>query len=309
MLHLQAGVHLQKVKVAVAAIQELHGAGAPVVNCLGRAHGHLAHLQPGGVVQHRAGGLLDDLLVAALHRAVALEQVHGGAVGVRHHLHLHMARVVHELLDVDSAIAESADGLSPGRVERAHEALLALDQAHALAAAARRGLEHHREADLPGHGEGRLTIGEAPLRTMVAGDHRHTGCLHVAACGHLVAHGVDGLGVRADKHNAGVGAGQGELRVLGEEPVPRVDGLGAHLAGGVEHLVHTEVALARRCGPDVHSPVRVPDMQGLPVGVGVHSQGRDSHLPTGPHDADRDLTTVCYKDSLEHGREFTGRWA
>ena len=43
-------------------------------------------------VHARRGRLLDHLLVAALQRAVALEQVHGIAVPVGEHLDLDVAR-------------------------------------------------------------------------------------------------------------------------------------------------------------------------------------------------------------------------
>ena len=44
----------------------------------------------------------------------------------------------------------------------------------------------------------------------------------------------DGLGRRPDEDDPGSRAGRGEVRILGEEPVARVDGVGAGRAGGVE---------------------------------------------------------------------------
>lgn len=52
------------------------------------------------------GGLLQELLVAALDGAVALAQVDDVAVLVREHLELDVARVLHIPLQVHLAIAE-----------------------------------------------------------------------------------------------------------------------------------------------------------------------------------------------------------
>ena len=79
-LDLDARVHLDEDVVAVAVEQELDGARVAVADVPGEPHGvgadPLAQLR----VEVRRGRDLDDLLVAALHRAVALEQVDHVAV-------------------------------------------------------------------------------------------------------------------------------------------------------------------------------------------------------------------------------------
>ena len=50
--------------------------------------------------------LLDDLLVAALQRALALAEVDEVAVAVAEDLHLDVARPLDELLDVDAVVGE-----------------------------------------------------------------------------------------------------------------------------------------------------------------------------------------------------------
>ena len=54
----------------------------------------------------RRGRFLDDLLVAALHRAVALAQMDDVAVVVGEHLELDVARPLEEFLHVDLVVAE-----------------------------------------------------------------------------------------------------------------------------------------------------------------------------------------------------------
>ena len=50
--------------------------------------------------------------MAALHRAVALEQVDAVALGVAKDLDLDVARALHVLLDQHRVVAEAVDGLA-----------------------------------------------------------------------------------------------------------------------------------------------------------------------------------------------------
>ena len=59
----------------------------------------------------RRGRFLDDLLVAALHRAVALAEMDRVALAVGEHLNLDVARILEELLHVDLIVAERGLGL------------------------------------------------------------------------------------------------------------------------------------------------------------------------------------------------------
>ena len=92
-LDLDARIDLDEVELAGVGIQqELDGAGAEVVDgarrCAARARRVPARCV---VVEIRRRRALDDLLVAALHGAVALEQVDEVAVRVAEDLHLDVA--------------------------------------------------------------------------------------------------------------------------------------------------------------------------------------------------------------------------
>jgi hypothetical protein len=76
---------------------ELHRAGAHVVHRLGRGHGCGTHLR--AQLGHAGRGrFFQHLLVAALHRAVALEQIDAVAVRVAKHLDFDVARALHVFL-------------------------------------------------------------------------------------------------------------------------------------------------------------------------------------------------------------------
>ena len=65
-------------------------------------------------VDGRGRGLLDHLLVAALHRTVALEQVQDVALLVAYDLHLDMPPVLDEPLDEERIVTESGQRFAAG---------------------------------------------------------------------------------------------------------------------------------------------------------------------------------------------------
>ena len=87
--------------------QELDGAGVDVADLLGERHGVGADPLPQLRVQVRRRRELDHLLVAALHRAVALEQVDDVALRVGEDLHLDVPGVDHGLLQEHGRVAEA----------------------------------------------------------------------------------------------------------------------------------------------------------------------------------------------------------
>jgi hypothetical protein len=100
------------------------------------------------VVDERRRGFLDDLLVAALDRALAFEQVDGSCRASRDDLDLDVVRLLDELLDEHAVVAEAVARLVAAGVEALVRLLVVEGNAQALAAAAGRGLDHHRVADL-----------------------------------------------------------------------------------------------------------------------------------------------------------------
>ena len=95
------------------------------------------------------GTLFDDLLMAALQRALALEEVHDIAVVVAEHLQLDVTRPFDQLLDVQRAVAECGRRLAPRRRNQLRRVVLVPHDAHAPSAAACRGLDEDWKADAP----------------------------------------------------------------------------------------------------------------------------------------------------------------
>ncbi len=99
-LDLQARVHFHEPDAvgaqAFAGVgDELDGAGVDVIHRARGFHGGGAERSARGLVHARRGGFFDHFLVAALQRAIALEQMYNIAVAIAKHLHLDMARALH----------------------------------------------------------------------------------------------------------------------------------------------------------------------------------------------------------------------
>ena len=105
MLDLHAGVHFDEIELAVL-VQKLERAGAPVADFLAGRHTAITNAIDEPTRNAWCRCLLDHLLVAALHGAVALAQVHGIAVLVGQDLDLDMARVLQEFFHVDRRISK-----------------------------------------------------------------------------------------------------------------------------------------------------------------------------------------------------------
>ena len=106
--------------------------------------------------------------------------------------------------------------------------------ADALAAAAGRGLDHHRIADLLGDLDG---VGGVVDLAHVARHDRDAGLGGELLGLDLVAHGLDGVGVGADEDDPLVGAAPGEAGVFRQEAETGVDRLGAGLAAAAAMIL------------------------------------------------------------------------
>ena len=306
MLDLQAGVHLHEVEahllgrfIAAGLLDdEFHCAGADVVDSAGGGDGGFAHLAAQFGRHAGRGGFFEHLLVATLHRTVALEQVHDVAVAVAKDLDLDVARAQHVLFDQYGIVAEAVDGFTLARGQGGVEIGRVVDNAHALAATAGAGLDQHRVADAVGFA---AQQGGVLVLAVVAGHQRHAGGFHQTLGFGFQAHRRDRAGRRADEDEAGLGAGAGEILVLAEKAVAGVDGLGAGGVGGVEDALPLQVAFLGCAAADMHGFVAHLHMLGPDIGVGIHRHGLHAEAVGGRGDATGDFAPVGNQYLGEHG--------
>jgi hypothetical protein len=304
-LDLEPGVHLEEEVLGrpVGGDDELDGAGADVTAGERRPDGRGAHRLALRRRQQRGRRLLDHLLVPPLEAALALAEVDAAAVAVGEHLDLDVPRAPDVPLEQQLAVPERGHGLAAGRGDGGRELARRVDAAHALAAAARGRLEQHREPDPLGRGR-EVVVGHPAA--VLARDDRDAGRGDERLRGDLVAHRADRVRWRADPDQPGVLHGPREVRVLGEEAVPGVDGVGADRARRGDQRGRVEVAAGGvRPGqrPDADGDVGLADVARAGVRVAVDRGGADAQPPQRAHDPDGDLAAVGDEDGPEerHG--------
>ena len=113
MLDLDARVELEEVDL-LAGDEELGRAGAAVADRPGERHGGIVESGPKILRQARRRRLLDDLLVAPLHGAVALSEREHRPVGVGQKLYLDVTWPFQVALEEDGVVPERRFGLATG---------------------------------------------------------------------------------------------------------------------------------------------------------------------------------------------------
>ena len=166
---------------------------------------------------------------------------------VPEHLDFDVARVDDELLDEHAIVAERGLGLRSCPRKTLADLTGRMGDAHALAAAAGGGLDHHRVADRLGDID-RLLLVVDDAEMAWHGRHFRGGRSLLAF--DLVAHGGDRLGIGTDENDAGSGERRGKGFALGQKSVARMHRLGAALPAGSHDLVDDEVAFSGRRRPN-----------------------------------------------------------
>jgi hypothetical protein len=318
-LDLDPGVHLDE-DVLTRALprgveQELDGSRVHVADRLREGDRVAVHRLPDRLVEVGCGSDLDDLLVAPLHGAVALEEVDGLPRRVRQDLDLDVARAHDGLLEEHRRVAEGAVGLAHRLFERGAQLLLGVDAAHPSAAAAGDRLGEDGEADLLGPAEQLLDVprGGCGLQNRNA---RRDG---VFLGRDLVARHLEHLRRRTDERDARVGGCLGKVRVLGEEAVARVDRVRSGLVRYPDDLRDIQVGADGM--PDLADLVGLIGLEpvhGVPVLVREDGDRLGSQLECGAKCTNSNLATIGHEDLLEHpvpsldlpslGRENSGNW-
>src|SRR5439155_20542392 len=116
-LDLHARLHLEEEVLAVGQ-EALDRARRPVPDRPGGLRSDRPDPLAERIVHRRSRALLDQLLVPALHRAVALSEVDDVPLRVRQHLDLDVARVRQVALDVDRRVGEELLALARRALER-----------------------------------------------------------------------------------------------------------------------------------------------------------------------------------------------
>jgi hypothetical protein len=149
-LDLNTWVNLNEVVAVLLVNQELSGTSVAVVDRLGELH----RIVQDGLTNIRWKILgwrkLNNLLMSALHGAVALVQMHNVAMVITQQLNLNVLWLVEEALDEDRTVAESGLGLGCGTLKMLLQRVLVAHNTHTTTTATIRGLDDDWEAVLVG---------------------------------------------------------------------------------------------------------------------------------------------------------------
>ncbi len=185
-LDLDARVHLEEEEL-VARDERLDRADAVVADRLRRADPRFAQARADAFADLR-GRLFEELLVAPLQRTIPLADVHDVPMFIGEDLQLDVLGIIEIPFDVDRRVLEVGFRLALRSRERRGDLGERARDLEALAAAAARGFDRDREAELAGRG---FRFGDAFDRLRPArddgdarGDHRLPGT-------NLVAHRID----------------------------------------------------------------------------------------------------------------------
>ena len=163
----------------------VHRAGVVVTNLPRNAHGGVAQFAADGGFKRDGRRDLDDLLVPALHRAIAFVQVQDVAVAVAEHLDFDVLGARDVFFEENGRVAKGAPCLAARFVQQAREFRGPGDDTHAAAAAAERRLDDERKPDFARELQRLRAAGD---RFIGPGQHRHVDLPCQRARGHLVAH-------------------------------------------------------------------------------------------------------------------------
>ena len=299
MFDLNARVGFHKHEVATLLVeQKLDGAQAAVADRAGQGAGGGVQLLAHSRIKTRRRSHFQQLLVTALQCAVALPDV-GNLSAVANDLHLDMTGAANQPFDIQIATAKGGGGLRTAAGEGVVQLGKVVYRAHAAPAAASQGFQHYRGAvaERLHKVAGLLQRG----RLVGALGQGHTLLLRQSARTGLVAKGVEHLRRGADKGDAGLLAGAGEVGVFAEETVTGVDRIAVLLLGDANQLGGVQIggnALALQ-GDGLIGAAYV---QRLGVIFGVHGNTGGVTVGDGAGQTNGDFATVGDENAVEcHG--------
>ena len=223
-----------------------------------------------------------------LNRAVAFADVNRVAVFVGKDLHLDVTRLDQQFFDVDASVAESRLRLAARRFEAGGKIRLTTNDAHALAAAARRRLDDQRVACTSSERLGRFNL----LDHTRARDDRDARVGHALLRARLIAHQRDRRRRRSYELEAVRSADFGKRFTLGEKPVAGMNRVDARDLCGADDVWYVEIRPRRLRRTDAVRFVRHSDVKRVAIRFGKDRDRPHAELAARSHDAQRNLAAV-----------------
>ena len=301
MLHLKPGVHFKEPECVDAqrlgpVHDEFYRAGPLISNSLRQFHRRVRHGRAHLVRHAGRRRFLDDFLTAALQRAIALIEMDDIPMCVAEDLDFDMARLLDQLFQHDPAIAEGTLGFAHRAFEFGLQLARLGDKTNAAPPAPGDRLDQQRKAHaFRGLGERFEFLAFAAI----AGQHGHARLFGNALGFIFRAQGPDRLGGRADPDQPGCLDGFGEIGILGQEAIARMDGIGAGRPGRGKDGLDLEIAFGRRRRADMDRLIGLAHMFCARIGVGIDGDRRNTEPTAGLKNAAGDLAPIRDEQLLD----------
>ena len=219
-----------------------------------------------------------------------------GVDAVTEYLDLNVARPGNEALKIESSITESGGGLRTGEGHEAAQIILGFGDANTAPAAAGRGFDHDRIADIGSGRQSLIRARDSPGATRNAGYTRGGGD---RAGRRLVAHLAYCFRTRTDKSQARLLDGGSKVGAFGEEAVTWMHGVGAGGRSGRHYHFRPKIGFGGLSRADLDRFIGEANGEHLPVGLAHDLHRPDAELSGRPDDADGDLPTVGNQELLD----------
>ncbi len=289
MLHLKTGIHLQKIEIAVLVHQKFDSPGSRIVHRPSGSHRLFPHLLTELRSKERRRTLLHNLLIAALHRALAVEQMNHIAVIVTQNLEFYMMGFFYKFLQIDRIISERRHRLGTSGVVCLHHFIFTVYQPHPFTTTSHRCLQHDGIAYLI---TDTYRLFSALQRLFRTGHHRHTSGNHALTGGNLVTHRLHRLSGRTDKDDPLLLATAGKIGILGQETITRVYGIGMMLSGSFNDSIYIQITFLGSGRTYQAGFICIHHMTRRTVGFREDRHRADAHFFTRAHNAHGYLATV-----------------
>ncbi len=219
------------------------------------------------------------------------------AVIVRQKLNLNVTRVHDELLDIQPAVSEARKRLRLRLGELRFKLALILHHSDTASAAAGSRLYHNRIADLIAYALCLVYIRNNAVRTRY---NRHSRFYHSLAGTCLVTHTLHSFGSGTNKRYPALFAQPREIRVLRQEPEPRVQSVRPRHLTRRDYCLCIEIAVLRGRGTYADRLVRDLRVQSRLVRRGIHRRRLYPKLSASPHYPYCYLAAIGDKYLVEH---------
>ena len=250
--------------------------------------------------------LLDDLLMATLHGAVAFVQMEHRAVFIGQNLHFDVFGLADEFFEKDGSIAESAFCLGLRLIEQFFEVFGLTHDAHAATTTTKGRLDDQRKANLLRRSDRFLAITHRLIRAF---EDRHLDPACHFACRRFIAHHVEDLRLRSDEDDPRVRTSLRKLGILRQEAVTGMNRIHALFLRQSHDAFDVQISSKR---PFVLvqfvSLIRFEAMRAKAVLLRINAHRFQPKFCSRPHHADGDFRAVRDHQFFDVADRGWGGW-